>query len=207
MYILGKCPQLRRRQNPCLPVLRRITNTLFFGQILKIYVYNIQRKGRYLSSSGTRFLGWGSVWFRMIQQDKGHTMQKTVRRRQFPVTAAYAFTDYRSQLEGQTPSLPYLIIDITSPPTGTLSLFNLYVALSRSSGRASIRLLRNFDDKLFMASHDPALVDEDERLEHLNIELKLNCGTNGWLKSTQSELHSCKYKSQIHAVHNLHSYG
>ena len=85
------------------------------------------------------------------------------------MTAAYAFTDYRSQ--GQT--LPYVIIDIASPPTGTLSLFNLYVALSRSSGRASIRLLRDFDDKLFMASHDPALVDEDERLENLNIQTKL----------------------------------
>ena len=43
-------------------------------------------------------------------------MHKTVRRRQSPVTAAYAFTDYRSQ--GQT--LPYVIIDIASPPTGTL---------------------------------------------------------------------------------------
>ena len=84
------------------------------------------------------------------------------------MTSAYAFTDYRSQ--GQT--LPY-VIDIASPPTGTLSLFNLYFALSRSSGRASIRLLRDFDDKLFMASHDPALVDEDERLESLNIETKL----------------------------------
>ena len=28
-----------------------------------------------------------------IQQDKGHTMQNTVRQRQFPMTAAYAFTD------------------------------------------------------------------------------------------------------------------
>ena len=84
------------------------------------------------------------------------------------MTAAYTFTDYRSQ--GQT--LPYVIIDIASPPTGMLSLFNLYIALSRSSRRASIRLLCNFDDKLFMASHDPALVDEDERLDKLNIETK-----------------------------------
>jgi ATP-dependent exoDNAse (exonuclease V) alpha subunit len=105
-----------------------------------------------------------------IQQDKGHTIQKTVRRRQFPITAVYAFTDYCSQ--GQT--LPYVIVDIGSPLTGTLSLFNLYVTLSRSSGRASIRLLCGFDDKLFMASHDPALVDEDERLENLNIK------TNSW---------------------------
>jgi hypothetical protein len=75
-----------------------------------------------------------------------------------------------TRAQGQT--LPYVIIDIASPPTGTLSLFNLYVALSRSSGRASIRLLHDFDDKLFTASHDPALVDEDERLENLNIKTK-----------------------------------
>ena len=60
-----------------------------------------------------------------VQQDKGHTMQKTVQWRQFPMAAAYAFTDYCSQ--GQT--LPYVIVDIASPPNGTLSLFNLYVAL------------------------------------------------------------------------------
>ncbi|KAJ7770381.1 hypothetical protein B0H14DRAFT_2383013, partial [Mycena olivaceomarginata] len=47
---------------------------------------------------------------------------------------AYAFTDYRSQ--GQT--IPYVLVDIASPPTGKLSLFNLYVALSRSSGRETI---------------------------------------------------------------------
>ena len=54
-----------------------------------------------------------------------------------------------------------------------LSYFTLYVALSRSGGRASIRLLSYFDDKLFVALHDPALVDQDERLESLNIETKL----------------------------------
>ncbi|KIM52990.1 hypothetical protein SCLCIDRAFT_1223254, partial [Scleroderma citrinum Foug A] len=42
--------------------------------------------------------------------------------RQFPVTPAYAFMDYRSQ--GQT--IPHVIVDIASPPTGGLSLFNLY---------------------------------------------------------------------------------
>ncbi|PSR70805.1 hypothetical protein PHLCEN_2v13327, partial [Hermanssonia centrifuga] len=41
-------------------------------------------------------------------------LQRTVHRRQFPITPAYAFTDYRSQ--GQT--LPYVIVDIAAPPTG-----------------------------------------------------------------------------------------
>ena len=99
-----------------------------------------------------------------IQQRDGKLVQKNVRRCQYPMTAAYAFTDYRSQ--GQT--IPYVIADIGSPPTGTLSLFNLYVALSRSSGRDSIRLLRDFKDELFRGSHDPALTAEDERLENLD---------------------------------------
>ncbi|KAJ7246447.1 hypothetical protein C8J57DRAFT_1081470, partial [Mycena rebaudengoi] len=58
-----------------------------------------------------------------------------------------AFTDYRFQ--GQT--IPYVLVDIGKPPTGTLSLFNLYVALSRSSGRATI---------------------QDDRLEQLNDQTK-----------------------------------
>ncbi|KAJ6479040.1 hypothetical protein C8R45DRAFT_832940 [Mycena sanguinolenta] len=40
---------------------------------------------------------------------------------------AYAFADYRSQ--GQT--IPHVLVDIASPPSGKLSFFNLYVALSR----------------------------------------------------------------------------
>jgi hypothetical protein len=55
-----------------------------------------------------------------------------------------------------------------TPPTGGLSLFNLYVALSRSSGRETICLLRDFDDELFMKSHDPMLLAEDDRLKALN---------------------------------------
>ncbi|KAI0681789.1 hypothetical protein C8T65DRAFT_598087 [Cerioporus squamosus] len=64
-------------------------------------------------------------------------VQRTVQRRQFPITPAYAFTDYRSQ--GQT--IPTVLVDIKSPPgPSKLSLFNLYVALSRSSGPEDMRL-------------------------------------------------------------------
>jgi hypothetical protein len=80
-----------------------------------------------------------------VRKPGGNYVTRTVRRRQFPMTAAYAFTDYRSQ--GQT--IPYVIVDIATPPTSGLDLFNLYVALSRSSGRSSIWLLRDFDDELF----------------------------------------------------------
>jgi hypothetical protein len=59
-------------------------------------------------------------------------------------------------------------VDIALPPTGKLSLFNLYVALSRSSGRETICLLRDFDDQLFMQAHDLMLLAEDDRLEDLD---------------------------------------
>ncbi len=89
-------------------------------------------------------------------------LKRTVTRRQFPMTPAYAFTDYRSQ--GQT--IPFVLVDIKSPPgPQKLSLFNLYVALSRSSGRQTIRLLRDFDDQLFLQVHEQELLDEDQHLE------------------------------------------
>jgi hypothetical protein len=104
-----------------------------------------------------------------VRGNGGQYSTRTVRRRQFPMTAAYCFTDYRSQ--GQT--IPYVIVDIATPPTGTLSLFNLYVALSRSSGRSSIRLLRDFDNELFQKSHDTALMEEDDRLERRDVITKV----------------------------------
>ncbi|KAF5370268.1 hypothetical protein D9758_006876 [Tetrapyrgos nigripes] len=60
-----------------------------------------------------------------IQRGK-KIVSRTLIRKQFSMTSAYAFTDYRSQ--GQT--ILYVLIDIGKPPTGKLNLFNLYVALS-----------------------------------------------------------------------------
>jgi ATP-dependent exoDNAse (exonuclease V) alpha subunit len=85
-------------------------------------------------------------------------------REQLPLTPAYAFTDYRSQ--GQT--LPYVLIDLATPPTGGLTQFNAYVALSRSQARDTARLLRSFDERLFTTPPDESLVQEDANLERLN---------------------------------------
>ncbi|KII89502.1 hypothetical protein PLICRDRAFT_175676 [Plicaturopsis crispa FD-325 SS-3] len=93
-------------------------------------------------------------------------MSKTVTRYQFPVTLAYAFTDYRSQ--GQT--LEYVVIDIARPPAGELTPFNAYVALSRGRGRENIRLLRDFDDRLFTQHPSEHLRLEDRRLEELDAK-------------------------------------
>ncbi|KAF8424992.1 hypothetical protein L210DRAFT_797582, partial [Boletus edulis BED1] len=91
-------------------------------------------------------------------------VEKRITRRQIPLTAAYAFTDYRSQ--GQT--IEKVIVDIGKPPTGELTPFNAYVALSRSRGRDSIRLLRGFDEKLFTTHPSEHLRREDERLNELD---------------------------------------
>jgi ATP-dependent exoDNAse (exonuclease V) alpha subunit len=97
-----------------------------------------------------------------LRTSSGESVKRTVQRRQFPMTLGYALTDYRAQ--GQT--IPYVII--ARPPSGKLDLFNLYVALSRSRGRHSVRLLRDFDDHIFLASHDTNLMQEDDRLERLD---------------------------------------
>ncbi|OJA12708.1 hypothetical protein AZE42_02890 [Rhizopogon vesiculosus] len=92
--------------------------------------------------------------------------QKSIKRKQLPITAAYSFTDYRSQ--GQT--IANLIIDIGTPPTGGLTFFNVYVALSRGHGRGNIRLLRDFDENLLMTYPCEYLRLEDERLARLDDE-------------------------------------
>ena len=54
-----------------------------------------------------------STTYRMtVTTNEGRKGIHTVRRRQFPITAAYAFTDYRSQ--GQT--ITYVLVDIAPPP-------------------------------------------------------------------------------------------
>lgn len=88
----------------------------------------------------------------------------TLYREQLPLTPAYSFTDYRSQ--GQ--SIPYVIIDIVTPPSGGLTPFNAYVALSRSVGHKTARLLWDFDDSLFTMAPDKNLTDLDKQLAKLD---------------------------------------
>jgi ATP-dependent exoDNAse (exonuclease V) alpha subunit len=99
-----------------------------------------------------------------FQDEAGIT--KTVTRRQMPMTGAYAFTDYRAQ--GQT--IDPVVIDIAQPPTGRLTACNAYVALSRGRSRGGIRLLHDFDDKLFTRHPCEHLRNEDVRLQNLRVE-------------------------------------
>jgi hypothetical protein len=64
--------------------------------------------------------------------------------------------------------------DIGPPPCGYLTLFNVYVALSRGTGRDNIRLLRDFDHSLLQQHPSEFLRLEDDRLLKLNEITKKN---------------------------------
>ncbi|KAJ7598288.1 hypothetical protein C8J56DRAFT_720732, partial [Mycena floridula] len=87
----------------------------------------------------------------------------SVKRRQYCLTAAYAFTHEKSQ--GQT--IPYVLVDLAKLPSGELTPFHVYVSLSRSKGRSNIRILRRFEPHLFTRHPSQALRVEDERLDLL----------------------------------------
>ncbi|KAG8742906.1 hypothetical protein FRC10_000765 [Ceratobasidium sp. 414] len=105
--------------------------------------------------------------FKLTIRDK---VTATISREQIPLIPAYAFTDYRAQ--GQT--LPYVIIDLAKPPNGGLTPFNAYVALSRSRSMKQCRLLRDFDESLFIMPPSPMLLEEDRRLEEKDAKTRRN---------------------------------
>lgn len=104
--------------------------------------------------------------FSIVSARRGRPI--SVKRLQFPLTAAYAFTDYRAQ--GQT--IPNVLIDIRKPPSFPLTAFNAYVALSRSAGTDNIRLIGDFEDVLFTQHPNEMLRREDRRLDDLDRATK-----------------------------------
>jgi hypothetical protein len=60
---------------------------------------------------------------------------------QFPVTLAYAITDYKCQ--GQT--FEWVIVDLKKPTRGSSPTSSPYVQLSRVKTRACLSILRPFD--------------------------------------------------------------
>jgi len=84
-----------------------------------------------------------------------------INRWQFPLVAGYAFTDHKAQ--GQM--IEHIIVDIGPTQRFSVDAFAAYVALSQSWGRATIRLLRDFDNKIFTSEH---LQAEDAPACHLN---------------------------------------
>jgi ATP-dependent exoDNAse (exonuclease V) alpha subunit len=100
----------------------------------------------------------------------------SVKRRQFSLAPAYAFTDFKSQ--GQT--LKFVVVDLAKPLNGRLDGFHVYVALSRSPGRDYIRLLRLAERKHFTTHPSQDLREEDARLELLCAQT-----TRDWMAATR----------------------
>lgn len=63
-----------------------------------------------------------------------------------------------------------VIVDIGQPPTGRITPFNVYVALSQAKSRESIRLLQNFDQQLLQQHLSEYLHVEGEKLKKLYEE-------------------------------------
>ena len=99
-----------------------------------------------------------------IKQD-GKVINRFVNIKQFPITPAYTFTDYRAQ--GQT--IP-CATDIARPATGSINLCN---SLGRVPSRDSICLLRDLSDDILLPKGIPEeLKGDDDRLTRLKKSQK-----------------------------------
>ena len=79
------------------------------------------------------------IWPESFKYNAGHG--RWARLRQFPVTLAYAITDFKCQ--GQT--YVWLRVDIKKPHVGSASVMSPYVQLSRGQSLQRLSILRPFD--------------------------------------------------------------
>jgi hypothetical protein len=99
-----------------------------------------------------------------LKFDIGSKKQKLkVTHQQFSLMAAYTFTDHKAQRQ----TLEYVIVDIGKLKTFPVNQFAPHVALSRSCGRKTICLLRDFDNNLFTIHPSEDLKEQDKRLKVL----------------------------------------
>ncbi|CAE6460954.1 unnamed protein product, partial [Rhizoctonia solani] len=73
------------------------------------------------------------------------------------------------QPHSQRQAILYIIVNLATPPSGSLTPFNGYVTLSRSQTVKTARLLQDFDDKLFTTPPSEHLALEDRRLKELDL--------------------------------------
>ena len=82
------------------------------------------------------------------------------------ITPGYVFTDYRAQAQ----KIEYYVVDVGTPPSGELTpIYTL-----RSRRRDNIRLLRDFDERLFMRHPNKHLREEHIQLQRLDRASGLN---------------------------------
>jgi len=145
---LGKCQRRSRRQtHPCLPNACQhwAKSQLFISQSnTAIYMYNMQHKGRYLSSIASRF-----------SRIKGTPFKRLLRR----CICLYGLLLWRQTLE-------YVIIYIGSPPTGTLRFQSLRSVCRafKEQWKGEYHTVMRFWRQAPHVSHNPALIYEDKIL-------------------------------------------
>ena len=83
-------------------------------------------------------------------------------------TVSYTFTDYHLQVQ----TIDYCIVNLATPLSGQLTSFNAYIALSRSHGRNGIRLLHDFNERLFTHHPSEHLHREDTHLNQPDDQTK-----------------------------------
>ena len=79
------------------------------------------------------------IWPESFKYNTGHG--RWARLQQFPVTLAYAITDFKSQSQ----TYEWLRVDIKRPHTGAASVMSPYVQLSRGQSLQRLSILRPFD--------------------------------------------------------------
>lgn len=72
--------------------------------------------------------------------------------------------DFKIDHKAQGQTVAPVIVDLGKPPSGRLTPFNAYVALSRSRSRDEVRLLREFEKKLVTGEMNVDLMEFDEWL-------------------------------------------
>ena len=90
-----------------------------------------------------------------FRHNKGHGRSVTLE--QFPVTLAYAMTDYKCQ--GKT--FKYVVVDLKTPSgPGSSSPTSAYIQLSRATALDRVSIMRPFDAKDLCEPLPQELVDE-----------------------------------------------
>ena len=102
------------------------------------------------------------VWPESFRYDAGHG--RWAKLRQFPVTLAYAITDFKSQSQ----TYEWLRVDIKRPHMGTACIMSPYVQLSRGQSLQRLSILRPFDPDDLRAPIPKELIEE------LKWEQKMN---------------------------------
>jgi hypothetical protein len=89
---------------------------------------------------------------------------------QFPVTLAYAITDYKCQ--GET-YFDGLLTDLHKPLTGSTQAASLYVQLSRVQSLQQLSIMRDFDPAELRTPLSEDLIDElewEEEMDKMTVE-------------------------------------